>query len=260
MPTLSNAAITAVVSLCLIGSAAAADKTPSLHYNWTGFYFGGNGGYAWGDSSVSKTVASPGNYFLPADAAQVNSTGWGTIRPDGGIGGIQAGQNWQAGNVVYGAEVDFNVMSLSASRSITRSYPPPAVGATHTINQSIETDWLFTARPRIGLATDNWLLYATGGLAVTEIKYNTTFTDTFTPATLENGSISKIKAGWAVGGGVEYGLTQNWSIKAEYLYLDFGKVSSIGALTAPGGTGGAALSNSADLKVNIVRGGINYRM
>jgi opacity protein-like surface antigen len=156
--------------------------------------------------------------------------------------------------------VDFEALALSASRSITTEYLS-ALGTFFTINQSVKTDWLFTARPRVGWANDNWLFYVTGGLAVTGLKYNNTFADTYGPS-FENASISKTKVGWVVGGGVEYGLTRNWSVKAEYLYMDFGSVSSIGDVTAPsqpGGTGGALLSNSADLKPNVIRAGINYR-
>lgn len=229
---------------------------PAPVYNWTGFYIGGNGGYAWGRSNVSTTAPSLGSYFVASDLSQIDSSGQGTIHPNGGTGGIQAGYNWQAGNVVYGAEVDFDALSLSASRSITTQYIS-APGTFFTINQSVKTDWLFTARPRVGWASDNWLLYVTGGLAVTELKYNNLFTDTFAAA-FENGSISKTKAGWVVGGGVEYGLTRNWSVKAEYLYMDFGDVSSTGVVSTSIAES-APLNHSADLKTNIVRAGINYR-
>jgi outer membrane immunogenic protein len=96
-----------------------------------------------------------------------------------------------------------------------------------TVNQSVKTDWLFTARPRLGWANNNWLWYATGGLAVTELKYGNTFTDTYSPA-FETGSISKTKVGWTVGGGGEFALSNNWTVRAEYLYVDFGGVSSAG--------------------------------
>jgi outer membrane immunogenic protein len=149
--------------------------------------------------------------------------------------------------------VDFNALGLSDSRSVTTTYIS-APATTFTINQSVKTDWLFTARPRIGWTVDNWLLYVTGGLAVTELKYANTFTDTFGPA-FESGSVSQTKVGWVVGESVEYGLTRNWSVKAEYLYIDFGDVSSSGVISTETDT----LSHSADLKANIVRGGINYR-
>jgi outer membrane immunogenic protein len=267
---MSNRAISIVSGaafiLCASGFAFAADMAvkaprslpppPAPVYNWTGFYIGGNGGYAWGRSNVSTTAPSLGSYFVASDLSQIDSSGQGTIHPNGGTGGIQAGYNWQAGNVVYGAEVDFDALSLSASRSITTQYIS-APGTFFTINQSVKTDWLFTARPRVGWASDNWLLYVTGGLAVTELKYNNLFTDTFAAA-FENGSISKTKAGWVVGGGVEYGLTRNWSVKAEYLYMDFGDVSSTGVVSTSIAES-APLNHSADLKTNIVRAGINYR-
>ena len=229
---------------------------PAPLFGWTGFYVGVNGGYAWGRSDVSTTVGSAGTYFVPDDVTQIAAAGAATLRPDGGTGGIQAGYNWQGGNFVLGVEADFNALALKASRSITVEYLS-ALGTFFTINQSIETRWLFTARPRIGWAMDNWLLYVTGGLAVTELKYGGTFTDTFAAA-FQNGSISKTKAGWVIGGGVEYGLTRNWSVKAEYLYVDFGGVSSTGVVSETGG-GSDALNHSANLTASIARAGINYR-
>jgi outer membrane immunogenic protein len=177
-------------------------------------------------------VASAGGYFASTDVTQIASSGQSTLHPNGGTGGIQAGYNWQAGNIVYGVELDFDALGLSASRYITTEYIS-AAGTSFTINQSIKTDWLFTARPRIGWASNSWLWYVTGGLAVTELKYDNTFTDTFASA-FEDGSIAKTKAGWAVGGGLEYGLTPNWSVKAEYLYMQFGDVSSSGVVLNTG--------------------------
>jgi outer membrane immunogenic protein len=221
-------------------------------------YVGANGGYAWGDSNVSTLVATPaGDYFVSSDISQIATSGQGRIHPNGGTGGIQAGYNWQAGNLVYGAEVDFDALDLNASRSITTEYLS-APGTFFTINQSTKTDWLLTARPRVGWAINNWLLYATGGLAVTELRFNNTFTDTFAPA-FENGSVSKTKAGWVVGGGVEYGFMSNWSAKLEYLYMDFGNVSSSGVVFNTGSVPPPLLIHSADLKANIIRAGINYK-
>jgi outer membrane immunogenic protein len=94
----------------------------------------------------------------------------------------------------------------------------------------------------------------TGGLAVTELKYNNTFTETFS-GLFENGSVSKTKAGWTVGGGVEHAVLNAWSVKAEYLYVDFGSVSSTGVTQRFDET----FSHSANLKSHIVRAGINYK-
>jgi acyl-coenzyme A synthetase/AMP-(fatty) acid ligase len=35
----------------------------------------------------------------------------------------------------------------------------------------------------------------------------------------------RAEAGWTVGGGLEWGLNEHWSVKGEYLYIDFGKVT-----------------------------------
>jgi outer membrane immunogenic protein len=229
---------------------------PPPVFSWTGFYIGASGGYAWADSNVITAVASSGRYFITTDPGQIGSSGASSIRPKGGIGGIQSGYNWQTGNVVFGVEVDFNAFSLSDERSITTVYLSDL--KTFTVNQSVKTDWLFTARPRLGWATNNWLWYVTGGLAMTRLKYDNSFTDT-AYAAFETGSVSKTNIGWSVGGGAEFALANHWSAKAEYLYVDFGGLSSTGTVSNDGGFTPASLSHSADLTAHIVRAGVNYR-
>ena len=75
------------------------------------------------------------------------------------------------------------------------------------------------------------------------------------------GSQSSFKTGWTLGGGGEFALNRSWTIKAEYLYVDLGKVTSTTSLFTPAG---AALANSkigysADLNLHIARVGLNYR-
>ena len=74
-----------------------------------------------------------------------------------------------------------------------------------------------------GYAAGNWLFYATGGYA----WMNTTATrsqlagtiNAAIPGTVE--SASATVGGWAAGAGIEWGITPNVSIKAEYLHYDF---------------------------------------
>lgn len=66
------------------------------------------------------------------------------------------------------------------------------------------------------------------------------------------------QAGWTVGGGVEYAVSDHWSVKAEYLYLDFGSVSGVGVLTP--GFAGFFYTNSSHLTANLARFGLNYRI
>jgi outer membrane immunogenic protein len=257
----------ALLALAAAGPVAAADMAvrapvykaaPAVmaSYNWTGWYVGLNAGGAWSSSEVITQTEFTGGYFAATSVTSINSNGRGNIDSDGFTGGVQSGYNWQAGNIVAGVELDFNYFGTKASRSVTVPYP--CCPGTYTINQEVKTDWLFTARPRLGVANNNWLLYLTGGLGVTNLKYNNSFSDTSIFPVFENGSVSKTKAGWTVGGGVEYAVLNAWSVKAEYLYVDFGSVSSTANLIDTGGETDP-FSHRADLKSHIVRGGINYK-
>jgi outer membrane immunogenic protein len=189
----------------------------------------------------------------------VAAAGAGSVSPKGFTGGLTAGYNWQWNRLVFGLEADIDAFMLKGSRS---GIATDGVGVTHFVNQEVKTDWLATLRPRIGYAFDNILIYGTGGLAVTNLKYSVSYT-TDNPG-LPGGadSVSKTKLGWTAGLGAEYALSQRWSLKAEYLYASFDSVSFDQTLstTVPRlGTFSAVLTNTADLKVNIVRAGINYR-
>jgi outer membrane immunogenic protein len=104
------------------------------------------------------------------------------------------------------------------------------------------------------------LLYGTGGLAVTNAKVSNPYFTTNNPHDTASGSSSnsETRAGWTVGGGVEWAFAEYWSVKAEYLYVDFGSISTSANVTLPPFNPNV-FSTSADLKANIVRVGINYR-
>jgi outer membrane immunogenic protein len=103
------------------------------------------------------------------------------------------------------------------------------------------------------------LFYGTGGLAFGEIKTTGTMTG-FNPngvALASIGSTSTTRAGWTVGVGVEGKITQNWSAKLEYLYMDLGRFGSGPFTLAPGSAISANLSSR--FTDNILRAGINYQ-
>ena len=111
------------------------------------------------------------------------------------------------------------------------------------------------------MATPNLLIYATGGLALTTIKVANSFRDAVGggPA-FGADSNSDLKVGWTIGGGAEWMLTRNWTVKAEYLYVDFGRVSASANVTdglLP--PANSLLTTSSDLTAQIMRVGINYR-
>jgi outer membrane immunogenic protein len=245
-------AIAAIVGLGTV-PALAADillKGPPVPvWSWTGFYVGGNFGYSFGNESTNWTVAG----------APLGST---SAAMNGVLGGGQAGYNWQSGSWVFGIETDIQGTGQQGTATIgdpvtTNPCAPLASCPTTTIyplsNQE-KLPWFGTLRGRLGIAsTSTALIYATGGLAYGEIQSNGSVTLAGTTAT---GSASTTRAGWTLGGGVEWAFspTSNWSAKVEYLYLDLGTVNNTYTGVAPL----TPISTSTVITDNIVRAGINY--
>jgi len=229
---------------------------PTTAWNWTGPYAGVVLGAGIGKSSMRTSVASPPDYFLPQDIGQIGDLGSRNATPLGFVGGVEGGYNYQVNSVVFGLEGDLDALQLSQHETQTGNYNSSPAN-TFSLSQHVSTDWLATLRPRAGVVLDKTLVFATAGAAVTKFKYDEEFTDTFSPA-LARQSMSETRVGWTVGGGAEYSLQAHWSLKAEYLYADFGKISTTSMLTAPAGKTDV-FAHSATFNVHIVRLGLNYR-
>jgi len=266
-----RAGLIAVLGLAPFAIARAADMpikaSPQAEaaYNWTGLYVGANAGGVW--SSFDPTsVASLGTYFAPIPLANVNAAGAQKINPASFLGGFEAGYNAQYGATVLGIEGDIEYMHLSGSQ---QSPAAIAGGSVAFISSAASADWLSTIRGRIGYAANNWLFFATGGAAFTTLKGTFSYADNCganpgcngpgTPNGVEAPlSFSNEKTGYAVGGGVETGLSANWICKVEYLYVNFSSISTTGLINA-GINGTAPITHSIDLHANIMRLGLNYK-
>ncbi len=250
-------------TLLFAGPALAADlgkppayKAPPLApvFSWTGCYIGANAGGASSKSNFSTGI-DPGTHLgVPANLAAVSAAGTGSASDTGFIGGGQVGCNFQSGQFVIGVEGDFDYFgtesTLSGSGVLTTRDP-------FAITNSVKTNWLATVRPRAGIAFGPSLLYVTGGVAFTDIKYTQSYADTLFDA-VGGSSVSETKVGWTVGGGWEYAFAPNWSFKAEYLFAKFSSVSTSGLIVST--TGGTnVLNGSADLQAHIGRVGLNYK-
>ena len=246
-----------IVSCALLAPAfsAAANAAP-VTYNWTGAYAGVNAGAAFSNFNP-KTTVGPFTYFADSSAASIDANGSPHISGNGFVGGAQIGYNYQAGHVVYGIQADFDALDTSASNTTTKVYPDFSP-TTYTIHQSVKTTSLFTARPRIGWVQGNTMVYVTGGLADAQIKYDSSFTDTFDSVT-GNSSKSDSKLGSVFGVGAEFAVAKSYSIDAEYLYASFGRISTSGALNIPGDEGSATLNHSTNLNSSIVRLSLNFK-
>lgn len=190
---------------------------------WTGFYVGGHAGYAWADQKYSVEGAGAWNTFFgfggPTGVIAQNDRA--TLKPSGFAGGLQLGYNHQTGALVWGIEGDFTWTSLDGSQVTTVA--DPLGGGTLRYTYEAKTNWFATIRPRLGWASSNTLLYVTGGLAFGQVESSFRF---FRSASLFNslGSASTTRTGWTLGGGLEYMVTPNWTVKGEYQYIDLGSV------------------------------------
>ena len=206
------------IAAILAGPAMAADlpiaapPAPPV-YNWTGLYFGINGGGAWGQQDPFNIVTTR------FDHDSINFSG-------GTVGGT-AGAQLQIAHVVIGIETDLDWAGIRGSSNID----PTIFGipAPFTVHADTSINWDLTARARVGYAYDNWLFYATGGLALLGAKTDLTGVLGINPCvtiSIINGtpglltcSGTKKRLGGTVGAGVEYGFAPNLSAKLEYRYI-----------------------------------------
>ena len=267
---LISAALISMIGLFVAASAFAADlpvksahTVPALPsaYNWTGWYVGLNAGGNWGRSHPSTTAQLSGAFAIcPGCLDDIASAGGHAFKTDGFTGGVFGGYNYQYGTFVIGGELDFEYFrSVGSTAQTIASASCPC---NMTITSSISTDWLFTARPRVGFTAGHWLFYGTGGVAVTKLKGNWAYADDFAgglgPGS-ESASASSVKAGWTAGGGFETALPNNWTIGAEYLHVDFGSLSAMSTNFAPTAAAGTLFNHRAQLQSDIVRARTSMR-
>ena len=231
----------------------AVKAAPPAHnpaYNWTGFYIGAHAGYNWTQSTDVITLVSAGFWDIPGEIHSPNP-----LDPQGFIGGGQVGYNWQFSPMwVAGLEAD--ISGLDSKRT---SVAAGTVDTSRIITASEKMDWFGTVRGRLGITpTDRFLVYATGGLAYGHVNLATALTRTTGCAgnNCQQGSVSDTKLGWTVGGGAEWALANNWSLKGEYLYYDLGSGSHL--MTDPLNPA-TIFAARADFKGSIARAGLNYR-
>ena len=129
--------------------------------------------------------------------------------------------------------------------------------ASSAFSTSVRHSFLGTVRGRVGVVFDNWLFYATAGLAITDLRLSDSF-GSFGNTVIAAINTSTTRAGWTAGGGFEYAFTYNLSAKVEYLYADFGTVEAL-IPSCVGCAAGSDITVRHGFTENIVRLGLNYR-
>lgn len=189
-------------------------------FSWTGLYLGGQIGYAWGNDNFSGY--GPGYSF-----SGVNAT------PSGVVGGGHVGYNYQLNQFVIGLEGDVEGLSYGKAYQFGNT----------TYNSHIPVQG--SIRGRLGFELDRALFYVTGGGSFAD--FNTTYQTPF-----GFNSFSRSVAGWTIGGGIEYAITNNWTARAEYRYADYGSFTDY-PYSAPG------TSSTHHETTNAVRLGFSYK-
>lgn len=170
--------------------------------DWSGFYLGALLGYSWGEAGTDTVLDE--------------------IEVEGIDGGAYVGANWLLGNFVFGAEADVLASGLEGEEG--------GLDIDQGLNGSL--------RARAGIALDQFLLYGTGGVALTEVE-----------ASLGGDSDDATLLGWTAGAGAEALLTENITARVEYRYTDYEDET----FTLNGGEG------AGDLTTHSVRAGIGFK-
>ncbi|MFL6818645.1 MAG: outer membrane protein [Bradyrhizobium sp.] len=237
----------ALLTLCSCYPAFAADlgarpytKAPPVAasiYSWTGFYVGGNVGYAW--APVSYNHNETAGVLGPVVNTERFSTEASSFS-----GGLQVGYDHQFQNIVLGVEADYHWQDGSASGLTNLNQLP------RTRETRFGDTWSVVGR--LGYAWGPTLAYVRGGYANAELSFVNT--RNFDGALL--GESRTHTDGYVVGAGLAYGFAPNWSLGAEYNFYSFDPSRQQQTLN---GVAQAGYNDNIDFNIHQVLFKLNYR-
>ena len=254
-----------------------ARPIPVEVYNWTGCYVGANGG--WKSGHFRDSVDTPAGVAVIPTLANTpfaaDHLDLGGLNADSGAIGGQVGCRWEtASHWVFGVEGDFDWTDLHG----TLTARTPGTGASVFVpgdSFGNRARWESSERGIIGRSFDKWLIYATGGLAITDVRMDSNFiatTNGGVPFPASAGSDSKTLYGFTIGAGAAYALSKNWDVGAEYRYSKYngddfglGTVAAVCGRTAGNLAPGAVAcfntnaTGHKDLSTNEILFRLNYR-
>ena len=239
-------------------------------FTWTGFYVGLNAGGAFNGNNNRGGFTPLGfPVGINGNPAAANILGGGIAGNDGSfLGGAQIGYNWQAGSIVYGIEADIQGLARNSNRNGVAAIAPVAglagiVPYAIATNGNNSSNYFGTVRGRLGYAMDRALFYVTGGLAYGgtrgggSVAYFNQTNATAIPTATYSGGGNNSRVGYTVGAGLEYALTNNWTVKGEYLYADLGRRNR--ALTSAALPTTSFVGGNNNSGLHVVRLGVNYK-
>jgi outer membrane immunogenic protein len=248
--------------VCALAGVASAADLPSRSstpiapvvvappiFTWSGFYAGVNLGYDFAGGKKADPFFGKDGYSEAARGGLKDAGFSFSEKSKGGVmGGAQVGYNYQLGQVVLGVEADVQMLTLSREATVTHK----DLGYNGSLKQTL--GGFGTVRGRIGYAFDRFLVFGTAGYGVA--KSSQRFTESVDVAGFnETGNAKRTGylGGLVVGGGVEYAVTDNVSVKGEYLYA---KLNPLTKSSIPSERDGYS---NKDVSFSIVRAGLNYK-
>jgi outer membrane immunogenic protein len=206
--------------------------------DWSGAYVGVHGAFVGSGFSTKSTSANPALNFNNTAINGANTKNKNTRQLNGGGGGIQAGYNFQSGNIVYGVEAEATLTGGSKKKN------RPGVGGAVISGLQAEQNGRAALKGKLGYSFGSTLVYATAGIAVAPTTYTSPANGAFLA------SKKKVNAVGPVAGiGVEQMLTENLSLKGEVEFASFGKTKAKFAA-------GTSNISSGDVAAKV---GLNYR-
>ncbi|UNF29337.1 porin family protein [Bartonella krasnovii] len=247
---------TSVIAIATASAAQAADViipretapaviTAAPAYSWTGFYLG----------------AQIGGRSMKTDKGS-STLGYHDLKLSGMLGGLYTGYNVDLGNgVIFGLDTDVSFIGKKDTiNSLTKYVGGVLSKDLDTINQllddakierkdglkvangdeyvesiTMKEKWSGATRVRIGFAADRIMPYIAGGVAYTQMQGITALEvkkDRLLPAKENGGKLiasgnvydeTKTLVGFTLGAGVDFAMTDNVLLRAEYRYSDYGK-------------------------------------
>jgi outer membrane immunogenic protein len=221
-------------SLCrgLIAAAVSLLALPALAapptFDWSGLYFGVQGGLATPSFSATGTASAD-----PLGSISVTQSYGG---PSAGEIGVFAGFNFQnAGGLVFGGEADFNWVKLQGTSGPLFDLTLPSGTCTSGVSSSYicvgpvstAVNWYGTVRGTVGQSFGQLLLYGTGGLAYGQVTSSVTgvwkVTTVVPDGPFFDQPTTAVRFGWAAGFGAALALNNYMTVKLEAMHVDLGE-------------------------------------
>jgi outer membrane immunogenic protein len=241
LATVSSVALLATTGAQAADLPARVAKAPPMPvevWNWTGFYAGMTVGAAQPTTSMYDSGGPNGPFASPLGTEVFKFDSWRAA-----VSG-HAGYNWQFNQWVVGVEGDLSWVDGKDTATGRTTFLVPVIG-------NADMSWFATLRGRLGYSFGRGLVYVTGGLVVADVSAS--WGSNFPPVPLIPFNLSETRASWIVGGGFEYMVARNWTVRVEGLYSDLGDT------TVSGRAFGLLYTSKFKNELAVARAGFSYK-